>query len=248
MNNIFSLDNKKILITGASSGIGRATAIMCSQMGAELIITGRNQERLAETFNALEGSNHEKICADISIQSEIDKLIDSSPQLDGLVNNAGILNLLPVDFITRDKLENFLNINTYAPITLFTGLIKKRKIKKGASVVFTSSLAGNFITAAGHALYSASKAAICGFAKNAALEMAARKIRVNCVCPGMIETNLIHDDKITPEMLANDMKRYPLKRYGKPEEVAAGIIYLLSDASSFTTGINLIIDGGLLLT
>ncbi len=245
--NLFTLEGKTILITGASSGIGRATAVLCSQMGATLLITGRNSERLADTLNALEGTGHKSITADLADESEISRLIEWTPPLDGLANNAGIIDLLPSDYITREKLGHILDVNTYAPITLFAGLARRRRLKKGSSAVFTSSLAGNFIAANGNAMYSVSKAAVSAYAKTAALEMASRKIRVNCVCPGMIETELIRNPNVTPEMLAEDMKRYPLKRYGKPEEVAAGIAFLLSDAASFITGINLVIDGGMTL-
>lgn len=243
----FTLEGRTILITGASSGIGRATAILCAQMGATLLITGRNESRLAETLSLLEGTGHNLITADLANESEIARLVEISPALDGLVNNAGMIELLPSDYVTREKLDEILAVNTYAPITLFSGLARKRKLRKGCSVVFTSSLAGNFVTAYGHSMYSVSKAAVSAFAKTAALEMASRKIRVNCVCPGMIETDLIHSDNVTPESLANDTKRYPLKRYGKPEEVAGGIAFLLSDAASFITGINLVIDGGMTL-
>ena len=243
----FNLEGKTILITGASSGIGRATAILCAEMGASLIITGRNEERLTDTLDSLSGTGHKMFTADLADESEISRIIEQSPPLDGLVNNAGMIELLPSDYVTREKLDEILAVNTYSPITLFAGLARKRKFRKGASIVFTSSLAGNFVTAYGHSMYSVSKAAVSAFAKTAALEMAPRKIRVNCVCPGMIETALIHNERVTPEMLAEDVKRYPLKRYGKPEEVAGGIAFLLSDAASFITGINLIIDGGMTL-
>ena len=245
--NPFTLENKTVLVTGASSGIGRATAILCAQMGASLLITGRNEQRLAETLNALEGSGHKPLTADLAEESEVSRLIDWASPLDGLVCNAGTIDLLPSEYITRDKLSRILAVNTYAPATLFAGLSRKRKLKKGASVVFTSSLAGNYVTAYGHSMYSVSKAAVTAFAKTAALEMASRKIRVNCVCPGMIDTELIHGGNFSAESLAEDMNRYPLKRYGKPEEVAGGIAFLLSDAASFITGTNLIIDGGMTL-
>ncbi|MBQ6970996.1 MAG: SDR family oxidoreductase [Synergistaceae bacterium] len=243
----FTLGGRTILITGASSGIGRAAAILCAEMGASLIITARNEERLAGTLDSLSGTGHKMITADLADESEISRLVEQSPPLDGLVNNAGMIELLPSEYVTREKLDEILSVNTYAPITLFAGLARKRKLRKGCSVVFTSSLAGNVVTAYGHSMYSVSKAAVSAFAKTAALEMAPRKIRVNCVCPGMIETGLIHSEKVTPEMLAEDVKRYPLRRYGKPEEVAGGIAFLLSDAASFITGINLIIDGGMTL-
>ena len=247
MKNPFSLKDKTILITGASSGIGRATAIACSQMGAKLFITGRDETRLNETLNALDGEGHEMHCADLKDKDDIHALIDRLPHLDGFVNNAGVVDTLPVDFVTPEKLEQIFSINTYAPITLCTTILQRRKLNRGASVVFTSSLSGNFIFSPGNSMYSASKAAMAAFARNTALEMAARHIRVNTVCPGMVETNIYKNGTITPEMLAEDAKRYPMKRYGKPEEVAYGIIYLLSDASSFVTGTQLVIDGGFTL-
>lgn len=242
--NPFTLENKTILITGASSGIGRATAIACSQMGAKLLITGRDKVRLQETLDVLEGTGHVSFCADLIDTESLNSLVEASPEIDGLVNNAGIVEIAPVNFVNQEKLDRTFSINTYAPILLFEGLLKAKKIKDGASIVFTSSIAGNFIFPLGHSMYSASKAAVDAFARNAALELAKRKIRVNNVCPGMIETPLVKNGVFTPQMLEEDAKKYPLKRYGKPEEVAYGIVYLLSDASSFTTGIELVIDGG----
>lgn len=239
----FNLKNKTILITGASSGIGRSTAIVCSQMGARLFITGRNKDKLQDTLNHLEGNEHNFFCADLSKTEELNNLIEHSPEIDGLVNNAGIAEIAPVNFITQEKLHNVFEINTYAPIFLLEGLLKNKKIKNGASIVFTSSIAGNFVFPFGHSMYSASKAAVNAFARNAALELAKKNIRVNNVCPGMIETDFIHGI-LSPKMLEEDAKKYPLKRYGKPEEVAYGIVYLLSDASSFVTGTELLIDGG----
>ena len=257
INNPFTLQNKTILITGASSGIGRATAIACSQMGAKLFITGRNPEKLQETFDALEGTGHSSFCADLADLGGVSgvagfagvtALAEKAPELDGLVNNAGIVEIAPVNLVNREKLDKVFSINTYAPIFLLQELLRNKKIKDGASVVFTSSIAGNFVFSLGHSMYSSSKAAVDAFARSAALELARRKIRVNNVCPGMIETDLVKNGVFTPQMLAEDAKKYPLKRYGKPEEVAYGIVYLLSDASSFVTGIELVIDGGCTLS
>ncbi|NLE04208.1 MAG: SDR family oxidoreductase [Crenarchaeota archaeon] len=247
MYNPFSLDNKTILVTGASSGIGKATAIECSKLGAKLIITGRNEERLSETFNKLEGSGHQKISADLSNIECLSSFIEELPLLDGLVNNAGITEKIPVNFVTEEKIRHLVNINTFSPILIFSTLLKKKKLNKGASVVFVSSISGNYISDFGNSMYSLSKGAIQAFAKNAALESASKNIRVNCICPGMIDTSILKDSAITEEQLQEDAKKYPLKRYGKPEEVAYGIIYLLSNASSFVTGTDIVIDGGFIL-
>ena len=247
MNNPFSLEGKTILVTGASSGIGRATAIACSQMGAVVVVTGRNESRLQETLDALEGSGHQMIVADIANDDQIDYLVDQIPAINGLVNNAGITETCPTQFIKRDKLNRVMEVNTIAPILLTQRILKKKKLGKGGSIVFTCSISGTCVCGGGNVLYSASKGAIHGFMKNAALDLAHKGIRVNDVCPGMIDTHILDAGTISEEQLESEAQRYPMKRFGKPEEVAYGIIYLLSDASSFVTGSSLVIDGGFTL-
>lgn len=243
--NPFSLENKTILITGASSGIGKATAIECSKLGAKCIITARNEERLSQTFTKLEGEGHTKLIADLSSDDNIEKIVENCPQIDGLVNNAGISRPLPVNFVTREKIDQIFPTNLEGPILLFSRLLKTKKLGKGSSSVFTSSINGVWGGGKAECLYSASKAALSGFVKSAALDLAPKGIRVNCVCPGMVETGILSDGAITPEQLAENAKGYPVGRHGKPEEVAWAIIYLLSDAAGFVTGSNLVIDGGI---
>ena len=247
MNNPFSLEGKTILVTGASSGIGRATAIACSKMGAVVVVTGRNESRLQETLDALEGSGHQMIVADIANDDQIDYLVDQIPAINGLVNNAGITETCPTQFIKRDKLNRVMEVNTIAPILLTQRILKKKKLGKGGSIVFTCSISGTCVCVGGNVLYSASKGAIHGFMKNAALDLAHKGIRVNDVCPGMIDTHILDAGTISEEQLEIEAQRYPMKRFGKPEEVAYGIIYLLSDASSFVTGSSIVIDGGFTL-
>lgn len=247
MNNPFSLEGKTILVTGASSGIGRATAIACSQMGAVVVVTGRNESRLQETLDALEGSGHQMIVADIANDDQIDYLVDQIPAINGLVNNAGITETCPTQFIKREKLNRVMEVNTIAPILLTQRILKKKKLGKGGSIVFTCSISGTCVCVGGNVLYSASKGAIHGFMKNAALDLAHKGIRVNDVCPGMIDTHILDAGTISEEQLEIEAQRYPMKRFGKPEEVAYGIIYLLSDASSFVTGSSIVIDGGFTL-
>ena len=247
MKNPFSLEGKTILVTGASSGIGRATAIACSQMGAVVVVTGRNESRLQETLDALEGSGHQMIVADIANDDQIDYLVDQIPAINGLVNNAGITETCPTQFIKRDKLNRVMEVNTIAPILLTQRILKKKKLGKGGSIVFTCSISGTCVCGGGNVLYSASKGAIHGFMKNAALDLAHKGIRVNDVCPGMIDTHILDAGTISEEQLDIEAQRYPMKRFGKPEEVAYGIIYLLSDASSFVTGSSIVIDGGFTL-
>lgn len=247
MYNPFSLEGKTVLVTGASSGIGRATAVACSKMGATVVITARNEARLAETLQLLEGEGHTMVVADLSDPVQLDELVDQLPKIDGLVNNAGITETCPTAFIKREKLEKVLEINTIAPILLTQKVLKKKKIGKGGSIVFTCSISGTHVCVGGNVLYSASKGAVRGFVMNAALDLAAKGIRVNEVCPGMINTHILDAGVISEEQLSIESQRYPMKRFGEPEEVAHGIIYLLSDASSFVTGVDLVIDGGFTL-
>ena len=244
--NPFSLQGKTILVTGASSGIGQDTAIECSRMGASVVITGRNEERLHETLSQMEGVGHSAIITDLDKQSEIDKLVEVCPTLDGLVNNAGRGFSKPVNFL---KLNDFLDVyqtNLFGAALLTKGLLKKKKISKGASIVFTSSIS-SYITAAGLSVYASSKAAISGYMRTCALELGNKGIRCNAVLPGMVETKLINSGTYTDEDKQKDLNYYPLGRYGRPSDIAMGIIYLLSDASSWVTGIELVIDGGRML-
>lgn len=242
--NPFSLVGKTILITGASSGIGRATAIECSKLGATCIITGRNEERLNETLAQMVGEGHQIAVCDLNNSSAIDVMVDSLPILNGLVNNAGFNIVSPVQFIKEDDLKKILQTNTIAPIILLQKLLKKKKITKESSVVFTSSLAGIGINSPGNDMYSATKGAISAFVRNAAIDLAPKKIRVNAVCPGMVHTQLVDHGTYSEEQLQENMKKYPLGRWGEPNDVAHAMIYLLSDASSWVTGINMILDGG----
>jgi len=247
MYNPFSLEGKMVLVTGASSGIGQSTAVECSRMGARLVITGRNEKRLQETYSMLEGEGHLLVAADLADGQQMDDLVEKLPVLHGLVNNAGITETLPTQFIKRDKLERVLEINTIAPILLAQKILKKRKIGKNGSIVFTCSISGTYVCGGGNVLYSTSKGAIHGFMKNAALDLSVKGIRVNEVCPGMINTHILDESSISSEMLDAEVVRYPMKRFGTPEEVAYGIIYLLSGASSFVTGTSIVIDGGFTL-
>ena len=244
MYNPFSLENKTILVTGASSGIGRAIAIECSKMGASVIITGRNEKRLKETYSQMEGNQPNYIVADLSNSDDMQNLSKSITLLNGLVNCAGLTKVLPFPFAERKDFEEVMEVNFFAPTELSRLLVKTKKLQKGASIVFISSVSGVYCSAVAGSIYSSSKGAINGLAKAMALDLAPKGIRVNCVNPGMIDTNIFSEGKITQEQLNEDMKRYPLKRYGKPEEVAYAVIYLLSDAAEWIAGSNLLIDGG----
>ena len=247
MHNPFSLEGKTILVTGASSGIGRGIAVECSKMGARVVINGRNQERLNETLMMLEGENHVSIGADLSRQEDLDRLVEECPEINGVVHSAGIPKICGVKNIRRDLLEEIVNVNELAPILLTSALLKKKKLQKKSSIVFIASMSGVFIANTGEAPYSTTKGALSGFTKSAAYELASQGTRVNTICPGLVPTSILN---LSNEMFSEDQLketmygRYPLKRVGTPEDIAYAAIYFLSDASSWVTGINMLIDGG----
>jgi NAD(P)-dependent dehydrogenase (short-subunit alcohol dehydrogenase family) len=245
-HNPFSLKDKTLLITGASSGIGRSIAIECSRMGARVVITGRNRERLESTFNDLTGNENIRIAADLTNKEEMMALVEKVPQLDGLVNNAGVSKRLLVKDITEEALESVVSSNFLAPVIFTRMLLKTKKINNGSSIVFISSRGADRPTV-GNAMYSATKGAINSFARVMALEMAPQAIRVNCILPGMVWTPLIEHTALSVEQYKEDEKRYPLGRYGKPEDIAFLALYLLSDVSCWMTGSGITIDGGVSL-
>lgn len=250
INNPFSLEGKTILVTGASSGIGRQTAIECSKIGANVVITARNEKRLSETFGALDvtnGQNHQMVLADLSSSEGVNALVDALPELQGVSLNAGIVKTLPIKFINNEDLLEVLNVNMVGPVLLIQRLLKKKKICKGASVVFTSSIGGVVISTVGNTMYGISKGGLNAFMKGLALEMATKGIRSNSVNPGFVDTNILAAGTISEEQLEENKKHYPLGRFGKPEDIAYAIIFLLSDASSWVTGHTLVIDGGVTL-
>ena len=243
--NPFSLEGKTILVTGAAGGIGRATALECAKLGASLILTDINEEGLKATLEQLEQQElHRFVVANLTVDEDIDMLVGVVEQLDGFVSNAGITKPMPVKFINRTDMERIMQINAMAPMLLTQRLLRKKKFSKNASIVFTVSIGGVYTTAFGNAMYGSSKGALQVFMKNVALESAINGIRCNSVNPGMINTGLLKPGTYSEEDRQKDMQTYPMKRYGEPREVALGIVFLLSDASSFVTGHSLIIDGG----
>ena len=185
------------------------------------------------------------IIADLSNIEDIKSLVDACPALDGISQNAGIIKVILVKFISHDYLNEIMNTNTIGPIMLTQMLVRKKKLKANSSIVFTSSLSGVYCVHYGESMYAASKGAISGFAKGAALDLAAQGIRVNCVNPGIVQTQIFETaGVITDEDLQEKIKLFPLGRLGKPEDVAYAHVFFLSDASSWITGVNLQIDGG----
>ncbi len=244
--NPFSLENKRVLVTGAGSGIGRNIAVEASKLGATLILVDINQEALNETKSLLDsnGKSCELYKVDLSNVNELEVLVNSINPIDGLVNNAGISNTKPLHFIKEDEYDRLLSINTKAPVFLTNYLYKKKKLNKNASIVFMSSLAGLYTFTPANGLYSLSKSAITSFSKSCAVEYAKSGIRSNSVHPSMVNTNLKTQLGFTEEEFQKDIMKYPLKRYAEPIEIAHSVIFLLSDASSYITGHTLVVDGG----
>lgn len=245
--NPFSLAGKKILITGASSGIGKAVAIECSKMGAAVYITGRNLARLNKTLQEMEGVENCSISADLTNSAELDALVEQLPVLDGIVHSAGVSHPTPFSFVNEDKINQTFSVNFNAPVLLNLSLLKQKKINKKASIVFISSISGVHISSPGGSVYSASKSAINGIMQGMAIDLAGKGIRVNSINPGMVETDILLGSGITEEQLLEEKKKYPLKRFAQPIEIAYAAVYLLSDTSQWVTGTNLKVDGGFTL-
>lgn len=244
MANPFSLGGKTILVTGASSGIGRAIAIEVSKMGAKVILVARNEERLKETLSKMEGEGHQMYCVDLANEEAITNLVSDLPVLNGLVNCAGIGPHVPFKFISKEKLDEVFAVNFFAPTLMSQKLVKGKKVAKQSSIVFIASISGNNIAASASSAYCSSKAAVGGLVKAMAVDLAPQGIRVNCVSPGAVRTAIFDNGQFTEEDLKAEEARYPLKRLGTPEEIAYAVIYLLSDASAWTTGTNMVVDGG----
>lgn len=242
MNSPFSLVGKTILVTGASSGIGRGIAVACARMGANVIVTARNLVRLQETLAAMSGDKHAIIVADLTDNLQRQQLVEQLPALDGLVHCAGVGSRVPCKNIEQSDINYVMQPNFMAPVLLQTELLSAKKITKSASIVFIASRAAD-MPSVGNAVYSASKGAIISYAKCLALELAPRKVRVNCICPAMVWTDLALTGA-SREQLEEAEQKYPLKRYGQPEDVAYLAVYMLSDASSWMTGSCVDITGG----
>lgn len=243
MENPFALTGKTILVTGASSGIGRATASLCARMGADVILTGRNRERLQEACAQLPGDRHQWIAADLTAAADRQALATRVPVLDGIVHCAGTGHRKLCKNLTAEDITAVMETNFNATVLLQSELLVEKKVGKQASIVLLSSRTAEVPTVA-NALYSASKGALQSYAKCLALELAPRQIRVNCICPAMVWTPLIVSDGATEEQLREEEARYPLKRYGRPEDIANLAVFLLSDASSWMTGSCIDITGG----
>lgn len=249
-DNIFSLKEKTVLVTGASSGIGRGIAIACSKAGAKVVLQGRDLERLRETLSMLEVNDHIVMQGDLSSDTDLMTIANSVPEIHGWANSAGIPKICPIKYFQRRDIEDIFNVNIISSMLLLSLLLKKKKIRRGASIVLISAITGAFVGSKGDTSYCATKGAVNGFMKGAALELANLGIRVNTVNPGLVPTEILNlSNQLSGESHHVDimLEKYPLKRLGTPNDIANGVVYLLSDASSWVTGQALAIDGGYLV-
>lgn len=244
------LQGKNILITGASSGIGRATAVLFSELGANVIITARNEQTLSETYSALKPSTtHLKVNADLTQLPEIKALVKSLPtSIDGFVHCCGKVLPVPVKFIKESQLQDVFSVNYFSAVNLVSELLSQKKVNNNSSIAFISSVS-TLHAYFGGAPYISSKAALEGYAKTLALELAPKKIRVNVLQPALVRTAIFDSTinaAIDEEKMNALVNSYPLG-IGEPTDIANALAFFISDNSKWITGSCLKMDGGLTL-
>lgn len=242
MTAAFSLEGKTILITGASSGIGRQISVSCSQAGAQIVAVGRDVNRLNDTLTTMSGNGHQIVQVDLTDEMAIKSALPAIGKIDGIVHSAGISMLAPLRLATRIHIESQLATNLVGPMLLTQQLLLRNAIRQGGSVVFISSISAH-IGVHGVSSYSASKGAVEAMARSLSMEVAKKGIRVNCLAPGLVQTPMFEAALSTTGGLEETIKNYPLG-LGLPEDVANAAIFFLSAASRWITGTTLILDGG----
>lgn len=243
MYNPYSLEGKTILITGAASGIGKATAIESSKLGAKIVAVDMNVDGLEKVMTQLEGEGHLSYTGNLCHEDFLKELGENTPALDGVFLCAGVSDTTPVKFITEDKIQRVFDVNLTAPIMMLRQLLLKKKINKGGSLVWMSSYGAEKVEP-GLGIYAASKSAVNGIMRAYAKELVSRKIRSNSIMPMMIRTELLSTLKnISDKDWEKQESMYPLG-FGNPLDVAYAAIYLFSDASRWITGTQIKMDGG----
>lgn len=242
--NPFALEQRTILVTGASSGIGRACAVQVAAQGAHVILNGRDSARLQETASLIMPGAATVLASDLVAADSRSALVDALPALDGVVHCAGTNALRPVKFFDAGFVRESVTSNFEVPVLLSAELLKKKKLKRGASLVFVTSISAS-VAMPGNAAYSAAKAAVLGAMRVLAVEIAAQGMRANAISPGQVATPMTVRTAahISPEALAENLKQYPLG-FGQPDDVAHAAIFLLSQGARWMTGAELILDGG----
>lgn len=242
----FSLEGKRILVTGASSGLGRAIATTCASRGATVVLAGRDMARLDETRGALAGTGHQSVSADLVEADGRDRVVAECGAVDGLVHSAGISRLSPIRMASAQHLADVWKINYEAPVLLTQKLLAKNLVKANGSILFLSSIAA-FIGVAGVGAYSGTKAALIATMRCLAMEVVKRGIRVNCLAPALVETPLLAATETVVANMDAQKAAYPLG-FGKPDDVANAAVFYLSGASRWITGTTLVMDGGLTIS
>ncbi len=236
------LTGKHILVTGASSGMGRVFCQMIAKEGARVSLIARNTERLKETLSKMEGKGHTYYVCDLTDEMQMKAAIAQLEAVDGVVFCAGINDYVPLKFVNQDKLERIFQTNYFSQVILTQMLAKKKLINKHASLVYISSLS-SVLGVAGTLLYASSKAALNSAVRVVAAEMAPQGIRANAICPGIVRTEMLGNTNIDEETFTQQAADYPLG-LGTPEDVGNAVLYHLSDGSRWLTGNCMVIDGG----
>ncbi|MBV6798531.1 SDR family NAD(P)-dependent oxidoreductase [Xanthomonas euvesicatoria] len=240
----FGLQNKTVLVTGASSGIGAVVATLCARLGARVVLTGRDIARLDAVAVALQGNGHAVVAGDLTEEDTRTRLINAAERYHGLVSCAGIAALVPFRMAAEKHLQQMLSVNYLAPIALTQQLLVKRRLSEGASLVYISALSARAAPQAA-AGYAASKAALEAAVRTLALEQAKHGIRANCIAPGYVDTPMLKKLGAAAD-LDDKIGLTPLGRID-PDDIAKGAVYLLSGASRWITRSALTIDGGISL-
>lgn len=242
MKNYLSLQGKHVLVTGASSGMGKVFAQMIAGQGARVSLLARNEERLEQTRNLLEGEGHNVVCCDLTDEEQLRQAAETMQPLDGIVFCAGINEFVPVRFIKQEKIDRMFQTNYFSQLLLLQMLLKKKLVNKGASIVFISSVS-SLMGVQGTLLYASSKGAINSAVRVLAAELAVQQMRVNAICPGIVRTEMLSATNIDEETFTKQAAQYPLG-LGTPEDVGHAVLFHLSEASRWLTGQCMVMDGG----
>jgi NAD(P)-dependent dehydrogenase (short-subunit alcohol dehydrogenase family) len=244
-----NLNNKVIVISGSSSGIGRSCAIRCSEQGAKVALLGRDETRLKETLSKLSGEGHKFYCQDLveydKLKDLVSRIAEDIGVISGFIHSAGIEIVLPLKLTEPHHFERAFAVNVISGFELTKHIVKKKNVDPdGASIIYISSVMG--VTGQPtKTVYSATKGALISGTRSLAVELARYSIRVNCVSPAVVKTGMSQAmmDKTTSDAVEEIIKAHPLG-IGQPKDVADTCVFLLSDSAKWITGTNIVVDGG----